>query len=192
MVIDLLKNDTYSRRAVISLLDPNIELNAIELDISCTVSLQFLIRNGKVDLIVNMRSNDVIWGLPYDFFFFSFLQELMAFELGLPIGTYYHLAGSLHIYERHYEMANKIVTGDTSFLDLEMPNLRSNELETFLTIEYNIRTGNADLNMIENLQIDAYWKDLLEVLYFYNNRKMGQLKNGEINQVPKGKYAKVL
>ena len=191
-IISLLKSDLQSRRAVISLLDSDAKLNPFEVDISCTVSLQFLIRNGKLDLIVNMRSNDVIWGLPYDFFFFSFLQELMALELNLPVGFYYHLAGSLHIYDRHYEMAKKITTGDTSFLDLEMPRMKSNELEIFLSMESEIRSGKIDIDVIKRLQVDVYWKELLEVLYFYNNKKNPKMKNEEAEFISKNKYASVV
>jgi thymidylate synthase len=48
-----------------------------------------------------MRSNDIWMGFPYDVFSFTAMQCLMAMELGLGIGTYTHIAGSLHLYERN-------------------------------------------------------------------------------------------
>jgi thymidylate synthase len=191
-IIDLLRNDIHSRRAVISLLDSEIHINASVSDISCTVSLQFLVRNGKIDLIVNMRSNDIIWGLPYDFFFFSYLQELMSFELNMPIGTYYHLAGSMHIYERHYEMANRIISSNTSFNDLQMPVMPSNDIQEFLDAEYKIRTAQADLQYIEAMNIDVYWKELLEVLYYYNQKKTRSISESDTKLIKQNQYFEVI
>jgi thymidylate synthase len=64
-----------------------------------------------------MRSNDAIWGLTNDLFSFTLFQEVMLLELkkrdpmfeNLELGTYYHTAGSLHLYERHFELAEKII-----------------------------------------------------------------------------------
>ena len=63
---------------------------------------------------VNMRSNDIIFGLCNDVFTFSLFQQLMLNELNsrgakVTLGTYNHHAGSLHLYERHYSMASKIL-----------------------------------------------------------------------------------
>ena len=191
-IIDLLQSDIHSRRAVISLLDPEVYVNRSTPDISCTVSLQFLVRDGKIDLIVNMRSNDIIWGLPYDFFFFSYLQELMSFELNMPIGTYYHLAGSMHIYERHYEMAKKIISDNTVFNDLLMPVMPSNEIKEFLDTEYKIRSAQADLQYIENMNIDVYWKELLEVLYYYNQKKTRSISENETEAIKGNQYFAII
>jgi len=191
-IIDLLRDDIHSRRAVISLLDSEIHINASVPDISCTVSLQFLVRNGKIDLIVNMRSNDIIWGLPYDFFFFSYLQELMSFELNMPIGTYYHLASSMHIYERHYEMANRIISGNIPFNDLQMPAMPSNKIQEFLDAEYKIRTAQADLQYINSINIDVYWKELLEILYYYNQKKTKSISENDIKSIKGNQYLGVI
>ena len=80
-------------------------------DVPCTLSLQFFIRDGMLYLHTHMRSNDAVWGLTYDLFSFTLLQEMMLLELRaagmteLELGHYIHTAGSLHIYERHFKMA---------------------------------------------------------------------------------------
>ena len=56
---------------------------------------------------VNMRSNDLVFGFCNDQYFFSSLQKMVADDLGLSVGYYYHHAVNLHIYERHYEMKTK-------------------------------------------------------------------------------------
>ncbi|GAA4326073.1 thymidylate synthase [Mucilaginibacter gynuensis] len=169
-VTAVLKNDHQSRRAVIGLFDTSGDIDETIPDVSCTISLQFLVRNNCVDIIVNMRSNDAIWGLPFDFFFFSYLQELMAFELSLDVGIYHHMAGSMHIYERHYDMAEQII-GNVQHEAFEMPPVRTDETEFFLRTERKIRSGKMTFAEIEHLQIDNYWKELLEILFHYYLKK---------------------
>jgi thymidylate synthase len=55
-----------------------------------------------------MRSNDVWLGAAYDFFQFTQVQIALASVLGIEPGKYAHHAGSLHIYEQHYEAAEKL------------------------------------------------------------------------------------
>jgi thymidylate synthase len=92
--------DDNTRQAVIHIKEPRDLINNPSKDVNCTLTLQFLLRNNKLDLIVNMRSNDIWLGLPYDVFNFTCMQIQMAMELGVEIGTYYHNVGSLHIYKR--------------------------------------------------------------------------------------------
>ena len=97
-VKDLLKKDPNTRQAVIHIKDAS---NKPTKDTPCTVSLQFLLRNGQLNLTTYMRSNDIWLGFPYDVFSFTCLQIIMAFELGVEIGEYTHIAGSLHLYTRN-------------------------------------------------------------------------------------------
>jgi len=100
----LLTKDPNTRQAVIHIKTPN---DSETKDTPCTVYLQFFIRNGKLNLSVHMRSNDIWMGVPYDMFSFCFLQMKMAMELGVEIGEYTHYAGSLHMYERDYLVAKE-------------------------------------------------------------------------------------
>lgn len=105
MVKKLLQSNTNSRQAIIHIKEARNLLDNPTKDLNCTIALQFLLRNNKLDLIVTMRSNDIWLGLPYDLFNFTCMQIQMAMELGVDIGTYYHNAGSLHIYK---EDVNKL------------------------------------------------------------------------------------
>lgn len=116
-VVDELKKDPDSRRAIMHINEPGDLLRAVERgskDVPCTLSIQLLIRDRRLHMVVNMRSNDVVWGLPYDVFSFTCLQEVFLHVLreeGVPVddlGTYHHHAGSLHIYDTHFEMAKQI------------------------------------------------------------------------------------
>jgi thymidylate synthase len=117
-VIQLLAIDPTSRRALLTFHEAPITAHAK--DIACATAMQFFVRNNALDAIVYMRSNDVIRGLPYDILLFTMLQELMAATLGVEVGKYYHICGSLHLYERHYRLAEKIVTS-SELSEFEMP-----------------------------------------------------------------------
>ena len=97
-VKDMLQTDPLSRQAVLHIKTAD---NTPSKDVNCTVCLQFLIRDGKLHATVYMRSNDIWMGFPYDVFSFTAMQCKMAMELGVGIGTYTHIAGSLHLYERN-------------------------------------------------------------------------------------------
>lgn len=103
----LLTKDPNTRQAIIHIKTPN---DSETKDTPCTVYLQFLLRQGKLNLSVHMRSNDIWMGVPYDMFSFCFLQMKMAMELGVEIGEYTHYAGSLHMYERDYLTARENIT----------------------------------------------------------------------------------
>ena len=93
-----LKKNPNSRRAVIHIKEPSDKESK---DVNCTVCLQFFIRDGKLYCTVYMRSNDIWMGFPYDVFQFTCMQIQMSMELGVELGTYTHIAGSLHLYNRN-------------------------------------------------------------------------------------------
>lgn len=97
---ELLWKDPNSRQAVIHIKEPNPMATK---DLPCTVSLQYFIRDGKLFATTYMRSNDIWLGFPYDVFTFTCLQIKLAMELGVKLGTYTHIAGSLHLYARNLQ-----------------------------------------------------------------------------------------
>lgn len=98
-VINLLKHDPNSRRAVINLNTPHKGV-LITKDEPCTIALQFMIRKGNLNCTAIMRSNDIWFGTPYDVAFFTELQKYIAQRLGVGYGWYTHFATSLHLYDR--------------------------------------------------------------------------------------------
>lgn len=107
-IIELLKIDPDSRRAVININVPN--KNVIETkDEPCTIALQFLVRKNKLHCTCMMRSNDIWLGFPYDVAFFTELQKYVADILQMEYGTYTHFVVSLHLYERNVNAAKKII-----------------------------------------------------------------------------------
>tara|TARA_R110002020_G_scaffold56770_2_gene156826 strand:+ start:2692 stop:3375 length:684 start_codon:yes stop_codon:yes gene_type:complete len=105
--IKCLKEDYNSRQAVINYNQP-IHKYKNNKDFVCTLTQQFMIRKGKLDTIVNMRSNDLIYGFTYDAPWFAYLQTQISIALGLEQGRYYHFASSMHVYKKHYKMLKDI------------------------------------------------------------------------------------
>lgn len=99
-VVEMLRADPGSRQAVVQVHEPGDTGKGYPED-PCTLSLQFLIRGGRLHLVVTMRSNDLWLGTPTDVYMFTLLQREMASVLGLHQGHYFHQAGSLHLYDRH-------------------------------------------------------------------------------------------
>lgn len=98
----LLRNDPSTRQAVIHIKQARDIEKYPTKDLNCTVCLQFFIREGKLYMTTYMRSNDLWMGFPNDVFQFTCIQIYLAMRLGVELGTYTHIAGSLHLYERDY------------------------------------------------------------------------------------------
>lgn len=101
----LLLTDPTTRQAVINI--KPVQMYDTK-DAVCTFYLHFILRDGKLDLHVGMRSNDLIRGTTYDVFMFTFLQEMMSCELDVDIGNYYHHANNLHIYHSDFKLVEDI------------------------------------------------------------------------------------
>jgi thymidylate synthase len=128
-VIKTLSDDKDSRRASITILQPYHLVMATK-DVPCTYSMNFRIRDNKLNMSVHMRSQDGIFGMGNDAPAFSIIQEMIYVMLRdtkypeLEMGTYTHTADSFHVYERHFEMLDKIVAGD-AYLPIACPKIKS-------------------------------------------------------------------
>jgi len=116
-VLEELERDPDSRRAVIYIGDQgDLEstLHFGETDQPCTLTWQFFLRNGALEMLVNMRSWDIVWGLTYDIPSFTSVQRSLAWALGVEVGQYTHVAGSAHVYERHFKLRTDSGAGPLS------------------------------------------------------------------------------
>lgn len=103
---DTLKNNPESRQAVIEIWKPDIDLpqnkgQPNNADIPCNICSLLKIRNKKLLWTQVMRSNDIVFGLPYNFLQFTFLQEIIAGWLNVGVGEYMHISDSLHMYDNN-------------------------------------------------------------------------------------------
>lgn len=75
-------------------------------DFMCTNSVQYLIRNGKLNCVVQMRSNDAWAGYRNDHAWQKHVLEKLAHDLGCAVGQIYWHVGSLHVYSRHFYLVD--------------------------------------------------------------------------------------
>lgn len=109
-----LKKNPDSRRAIMIYTRPSMQVdynkNGMS-DFICTNTVQYFIRNDingtpVLRAIVNMRSNDAIFGYRNDFAWQKYVLEKLASDLDIPVGGIQWNAGSLHIYERHFYLVD--------------------------------------------------------------------------------------
>ena len=97
-VIQILKNDKFTRRGVVSIYDGKEIDYTYEADTPCTLGIVFYQHDNILNMSVYMRSNDLWYGFCNDQYCFSMLQQKVAEELSMDVGTYYHHATNLHLY----------------------------------------------------------------------------------------------
>lgn len=175
-VVRLLAESESSRRAVISLYDPDVDFRESN-DIPCTNWLHFTVRDGALNLGITVRSNDLIWGFSgINTFEWSVLQEMVAHWLGKSVGETTFFISSLHIYDTHYLRGSRILAHQASAgTRTEQHGIAQfstkfealpETLSDWFKIEKSIRVGNADRTAIANFS-DPLLRDFLKMLDAY-------------------------
>ena len=104
-VMKHLAEDRESRRAVFIYTRPSMhrdyKIDGMQ-DFMCTNTVQVLIRDNKLDLVVQMRSNDAVFGYKNDFAWQKYVQKLACRTLKVEEGDIHWQVGSLHVYPRHF------------------------------------------------------------------------------------------
>lgn len=99
VAISMLANDPETRRVVVGMWDPYMDLGSKSKDIPCNTHIYFDCRNDKLNMTVCNRSNDVLWGaFGANAVHMSMLQEYMASMLGYQMGPYRQITNNLHMY----------------------------------------------------------------------------------------------
>jgi thymidylate synthase len=110
-------HDKDTRQAILLFNKPNYQYYGNK-DFICTLNGVFNIRDNKLNFTVQMRSNDAILGTATDFSFFCLLQMQMLKLLKmdkypeLELGSFTHIANSYHVYERHFELIEEMISSD--------------------------------------------------------------------------------
>lgn len=147
-VIDELQRDPNSRRAVISIRDNAADIGSG--NPACMQSIQYMIREGKLHCWILFRSNDGPKASFMNMFALILLQKEFADALGVPVGTYTHMANSYHCYPEDVDTlknyAKRIEEDATFFVTCNKEGkLKGNEDHSKLAYEY-----------------EGFWKDLME------------------------------
>jgi len=121
-VLEELMHDKASRRASILILEASDQelLEAkrngdTDIEYPCTNSLTFSIRNDKLHLVSNMRSQSACMVLPYDVYNWTSLMMYVVERLKpeypmLMCGTLTHQVASLHYYDNEDTLVKSILS----------------------------------------------------------------------------------
>lgn len=113
---ELLENPN-SRRACAVYNRPSIQIECVDNgknDFICTNAVTYYIRDGRLDCVVQMRSNDVVFGYKNDY---AWQREVLnrlchhlniaderMFEDDILPGIIHWQVQNLHVYERHFDL----------------------------------------------------------------------------------------
>lgn len=174
-LLEVLRERPHTRRAVLQIFDAK-DLRRAKGDVPCTCTLQFLVRNNALDVIAYMRSNDAVAGLTHDVFCFTMLQELVGRALGLGLGRYCHVVGSLHLYTKDQAKVQEFLQEGFQPTKFPMPPMPVGDpwpaVQHFLKVEAAIRTGRA-IATEELDTLPTYWRELAQLLQALSARRAG-------------------
>ena len=106
----LLKNDPASRRIMTNLFNHE-ELKDMNLE-PCAYGTQWLVKENKLHLILNQRSQDMLTANGWNVMQYAALQCMFAQVSGLEVGTLTHNIGDCHIYDRHIPLVEKLIEAE--------------------------------------------------------------------------------
>ena len=122
--LEVLKKDKTTRNAIIVYNRPSIykdyKRDGMH-DMICTMYSHFFIRNNKLMMVHNMRSNDIRYGficsdLPWNCFVYQNLYEdLKETYPDLEVGQIIWTSDSMHLYSRHFKALEKYFESKNQF-----------------------------------------------------------------------------
>ncbi len=109
-VLELLKNNPSSRRIMTNIFDFE-DLKDMNLE-PCAYGTQWLVKEGKLHLILNQRSQDMLAANGWNTMQYAALLHMFAQCSGLEVGTLTHNIGDCHIYDRHIPLVEKLIKAE--------------------------------------------------------------------------------
>ena len=106
-VLYLLNNDQASRRIMTNIFNHE-DLKDMNLE-PCAYGTQWLVKEGKLHLILNQRSQDMLTANGWNTMQYAVLLHMFAQVAGLEVGTLTHNIGDCHIYDRHIPLIEKLI-----------------------------------------------------------------------------------
>lgn len=169
-VCNTLRKDKYSRQAIAYIGGTKYQFEGNK-DFVCTQYILFYIRNNELSMKVQMRSNDIFYGLTYDAPWFSTVHQNVYLELletypDLKLGKYHHFSDNTHFYSRHFKLTDEILneefTSNGPKLTLKKPLWHSHlDGRSYLSLEaekylkwFHSRQGDFE-NISQETYIDA-------------------------------------
>ncbi len=159
----VLNGDPDTRQVVLQIWDSRIDLPAsdgtpADSDIPCNVAAMPKIREGKLEWLQVIRSNDMFLGIPHNLVQFTCMQEILAGWLGIECGSYTQVSDSLHVYDNRWKnvLASEPLHAVAPNLDsLALPRHESDQI--FEELEHRVEQMINPTTRPETLQGLASW-----------------------------------
>jgi thymidylate synthase len=107
-VIPLLEKNPQSRQAVVVIFNPFKDSNLVNKNIPAMMYFQFRIKNKKLLMTAHLRSNDILIGWPANIYQLFKVQEYVAKELGVDIGSLTTISNSAHVFLDNEDTINRL------------------------------------------------------------------------------------
>ncbi|PJA89829.1 MAG: thymidylate synthase [Candidatus Magasanikbacteria bacterium CG_4_9_14_3_um_filter_32_9] len=149
-VIEKLKTNPDDRRMIVSAWNPTM-LDEMALP-PCHYAFQVTVINGKLNLLWNQRSVDVMLGLPFNIASYALLLHLLAKESSFEEGRLIGFLADTHIYENHLNGAKEQLERDSnkfplpkietenfsSIFDWQYTDTKLNDYQSYPRIKFDI------------------------------------------------------
>ena len=104
-----LKHNPTSRR-IITNIYVHQDLHEMHL-YPCAYSVTFNVTNGKLNAILNQRSNDMAVANNWNVVQYAVLVHMLAQVSGLQVGELVHVIADAHVYDRHVPQVERMLRG---------------------------------------------------------------------------------
>lgn len=180
-----------SRQVVLQIWDgqldfPNPDGSARDPDIPCNVCSMPKIRDGRLEWLQIVRSNDLFLGTPHNFVQFTVLQEVIAGWLGLELGNYVQVSDSLHLYEKDLSSMSVGAVRPLVYPEdrLALPKAEFDEVLRSLGVgmdrlRLDTLTPTAFLHLIEAVSVPESWANLFRIAAADAARRRGWEEESE-------------
>jgi thymidylate synthase len=180
-VIETLKRDPDSRQASIVLSHPGDDnYTVLTNDRACNVYAHAMIRDRKLDWMQVIRSNDAIWGIPYNVIQWAHVMEWVARSLKVNMGNMFIVQDSFHVYEDKYDECAEVKRFDMyDYLEdiVDPMHVGKDIIPNIMLQEMRIR-GGYRLSVADCYALDKmygrYWSAVVQVLNSYAHFKRNE------------------
>lgn len=115
-VLTKLLKEPGTRQATMIYTRPTMHQDATKCgmkDFMCTNAVNYYIRDGQLNAVVQMRSNDIVFGYNNDYAWqnsvmHKLIKDLFANGFSVGRGNIYWNVGSLHMYKRHFKLLEDV------------------------------------------------------------------------------------
>ena len=123
-----LKNNPNSRRIITNLYNHH-DLSEMHL-YPCAYSVTFSVKDGRLNAILNQRSNDFLAANNWNVVQYALLVHILAKVSGLLPGELLHVIADAHIYDRHISIVEELISRPT----FDAPKLEIGDITDFYKV----------------------------------------------------------